>query len=443
MSFLGFSTSPFNSSLESQDRDQLLSTTRQLLAEVQALSSRIAAVNEIAVAINRSLELEEILQIVAKQAKWLIDFQHLSIYLCDQGSCRWLTLFGPEVMVNQAAIAPTGIISQTIQSRQPQIIQDSSNHFLSSYPSGMVIPLESQQQVLGSINFATTKVKAYTYNDIRISYLFASQIATAICNAQRFEELNQLYAQLHLEKRKSEELLLNILPGKIADELKQSGKVQPVLYESASVLFADFQDFTKLSERLSPTEIFDELNYCFSQFDQIVEKYNLEKLKTMGDGYLCVGGIPTANSTHAKDAVLAAMEMQSFLHFRNLENLKMERPTWHLRIGIHSGALLAGVIGQRKFAYDVWGDTVNTAARMESCGIAGKVNISESTYNYIKDIVEVEYRGKVAAKNKGDIDMYLVKRIGGASDTAERSPQLFQVPGFSRNCHKPLALKMI
>jgi class 3 adenylate cyclase len=387
--------------------------TSYLLAKAQGLSSRIAAVNEIAIAINRSLNRDEILKIVSKQAKWLLDFEHLSVYLCGDRQPQFVTLFGGAIDLDQIAIAPTHSIDRALQSRQPQLIRNESDHFLPNFPSGIVVPLESQRQIIGTINFATRQAAAYTLDDLRIGYLLALQLGSAIANAERFEELNRLYAQIEAEKQKSDELLLNILPLEVATELKQSGTVKPVYYESASVLFADFKDFSKIAESMTSEELLNELNYCFSYFDQIIDKYNLEKLKTMGDGYMCVGGIPSPNQTHAIDTVLAALEMQIFMQLRKAHQNQQNLPYWDLRIGIHSGSLIAGVIGQKKFAYDVWGDTVNTAARLESAGIPGKINISASTLTLIEEFFGTQYRGKIAVKNKGDIDMYLITGIKG------------------------------
>jgi class 3 adenylate cyclase len=224
-------------------------------------------------------------------------------------------------------------------------------------------------------------------------------------------ELRLAAKKLEAEKRRSEQLLLNILPLEVADELKNRGKVEPVNYESVSVLFTDFKGFTQLSEQLTPKELVDELDYCFSYFDEIIEKHNLEKLKTIGDSYMAAGGIPTLNTTHAIDTVLAALEIQAFMQQRQEQKMRNNSPYWEIRIGIHSGPLMAGVIGQKKFAYDVWGDTVNTASRMESSGVAGKINISQSTFELIKNYFECDYRGKLPAKNKGELDMYLVKGI--------------------------------
>lgn len=242
-------------------------------------------------------------------------------------------------------------------------------------------------------------------------------------------ELRLAAKKLEEEKRRSEQLVLNLLPIEVADELKCRGKVEPVNYESVSVLFTDFKDFTQLSEQLTPKQLFDELDYCFSYFDEIVEKHNLEKLKTIGDSYMAAGGIPRVNSTHPIDAVLAAMEIQAFMQQRQEQKIRNNTPYWGIRIGIHSGPLMAGVIGQKKFAYDVWGDTVNTASRMESSGVPGKINISQASYELIKNYFECDYRGKVRAKNKGNLDMYLVKGIKkGISKEA-----LYQLPNDAFN----------
>ncbi|NMG05493.1 adenylate cyclase [Brasilonema sp. UFV-L1] len=401
------------SRLEQQDYQQLLLLSRRLLAEAQALSCRIAAVNEIAIAINRSLKLDEILRVVAKQAKWLLDFEHCSVCLHNRkGSWRIVTLFGSTVEINFSEMTDMGVVGTSLRTGQARLIHhNSTSGFLSQYSSQIIIPLESENRVLGTINFATSAPKTYTQEDLRIGYLLAVQLSAAIRNAERFEELNRLYLQLEEEKHKTDKLLLNILPIDIASELKQTGAVKPVHYESASVLFTDFKNFTELSEQLTPQELVDELDYCFSCFDQFIEAHNLEKLKTIGDSYMCVGGIPTSNKTHAIDAVLAAINIRTFMEWRKKEKALLNQPYWDIRIGIHSGPLLAGVIGHKKFAYDVWGDTVNTASRMESSGIPGGINISQATFELIKDFFSIESRGKISAKNKGAIDMYLVKGI--------------------------------
>lgn len=222
--------------------------------------------------------------------------------------------------------------------------------------------------------------------------------------AQRTQELSA-------EKEKSDKLLRNILPDEIAEELKASGRAAPKYYASSSVMFTDFVGFTKIAENLSPERLIEELDKCFSFFDQVTARHHLEKLKTIGDAYMCVGGAPVASNCHALDCALAALEISAFMSAQRLEAQEKNQPYWELRLGIHSGPIIAGVIGEKKFAYDIWGDTVNTASRMESSGIAGKINISETTYGLLSPFFECEYRGLVQAKNKGEIAMYYVNRL--------------------------------
>lgn len=210
------------------------------------------------------------------------------------------------------------------------------------------------------------------------------------------------------EKERSDELLLNILPSETAEELKNYGKASPQHYEKVSVLFTDFKDFTKVAEKLSPQELVAELDRCFVAFDEIVVRHRMEKIKTIGDAYMCAGGIPTANNTNPTDAVLAGLEIIEFLEGVKAEKEAKGEPYFTIRVGIHTGQVVAGVVGKKKFAYDIWGDAVNLASRMESSGEPGKVNISGETYELVKSRFNCEYRGKVYAKNKGDVDMYFV-----------------------------------
>lgn len=210
------------------------------------------------------------------------------------------------------------------------------------------------------------------------------------------------------EKERSEKLLLNILPLETAQELKEKGSATPKHYDNVSVLFTDFKGFTKIAEKLTAQELIAELNYCFFEFDKIIDKYNLEKIKTIGDAYMCAGGIPVANKTNPVDIVRAGLEIKEFMDRLKTERERQGKDYWELRIGIHTGEVVAGVVGKNKFAYDIWGDAVNTASRMESSGIPGQVNISGTTYEFIKDRFGCTHRGKVYAKNKGEIDMYIV-----------------------------------
>ena len=207
------------------------------------------------------------------------------------------------------------------------------------------------------------------------------------------------------EKQVSENLLLNILPEEVAEELKEKGQVEARQFDNVTVLFTDFVDFTKAGERFSPKELVAELHTCFKVFDEIMDKYGIEKIKTIGDAYMAVCGLPVADKDHALNTVRAAIEICEFIEMRKQQR---GENAFSIRIGINSGTLVAGIVGDRKFAYDIWGDTVNIAARMEQSGLAGRINISEHTYVLIKDHFNCEYRGELPAKNKGNLKMYFV-----------------------------------
>jgi len=214
------------------------------------------------------------------------------------------------------------------------------------------------------------------------------------------------------ERDRSESLLLNILPKEVADELKEKGEAEAQLIDHATVLFSDFKGFTAISEKLSPKELVRDLNDCFSAFDAIMDKYGIEKIKTIGDSYMAAGGLPLPDELHAENVVLAAFEMRDFIRAGKAKKIKANLPYFEIRIGIHTGPVVAGIVGVKKFQYDIWGDTVNTASRMESSGEVGKVNISQSTYEMLKNDPRFEFksRGKIKVKGKGEIDMYFVSR---------------------------------
>jgi class 3 adenylate cyclase/AmiR/NasT family two-component response regulator len=214
--------------------------------------------------------------------------------------------------------------------------------------------------------------------------------------------------QLNAEKKKSDDLLLNILPEEVAAELKQTGQCRPKTFSMVTVMFTDFKDFTSVSEKISAELLVHEINYCFSAFDGILEKHNIEKIKTVGDAYMCASGLPTLSYTHAFDMVTAGLEMKSFMLNRRKEKEGKGEIAFEIRIGIHTGPVVAGIVGTKKFSYDIWGDTVNLAARMETSCDPGNVNISGSTYELVKDKFTCTHRGKIQAKNKGEIDMYFV-----------------------------------
>jgi adenylate cyclase len=221
---------------------------------------------------------------------------------------------------------------------------------------------------------------------------------------------------LNRQKGEIEGLLLNILPAEVAKELQVNGHASPRNYESVSVMFTDFKGFTNIADKISPQELVEELNTCFIAFDNIIEKYNLEKIKTIGDSYMCAGGIPTPDNNHVFNMIKASLEIKDYIIQNNIKRGQAGLESWYLRIGIHVGPVVAGVVGKKKYAYDIWGGTVNIASRMESNGEPGKVNISSDTYELIKDKYDCIYRGKISAKNIGEIDMYFVEGEKRISD---------------------------
>ncbi len=210
------------------------------------------------------------------------------------------------------------------------------------------------------------------------------------------------------EKVRSDDLLLNILPSEIASELKETGASKTKSFNEVTVLFADFVDFTITSEKLSPEALVQEIHTCFSAFDNILQKYRVEKIKTIGDAYLCAGGLPVSDPEHATQVVQAAIDMMDYIQQRKKVKEARNEIPFELRIGIHSGPVVAGIVGVKKYAYDIWGDTVNIAARMEQNSLPGKINISCTTHELIKEKFKCTYRGKIEAKNKGEIDMFFL-----------------------------------
>ncbi len=215
---------------------------------------------------------------------------------------------------------------------------------------------------------------------------------------------------LDKQKVQIETLMLNILPEEVSAELQEFGHATPRYYESVSVLFTDFKSFTLLSNKMSPGELIEELNESFMAFDDIVENYGLEKIKTIGDSYMCAGGIPTPDNQHLPKMIKAGLAMQEYIKGRNENRAANGMPAWELRVGIHIGPVVAGVVGKMKYAYDIWGSTVNIASRMESNGEPGLVNVSAAVYEEIKEDYDCRYRGKISAKNIGDIDMYFIEK---------------------------------
>ena len=228
---------------------------------------------------------------------------------------------------------------------------------------------------------------------------------------RRMAELAEARGEAERQRERSDQLLLNILPRAVAEELRTKEQVTPRYHESVTIMFADFEGFSRLAERIEPKSLIEQLDQFFSAFDAIAERHRVEKLKTIGDAYMCVGGLPDPNRTHDVDTCLAALALLEFMRRTNSQREKLRLPRWDLRIGIHSGPVMAGVVGKSKFIYDVWGDAVNIAARLEAAGGSGRINVSDTVYNRVRSLMEFEPRGAVEVKNKAPINMHFVTRI--------------------------------
>ncbi|MCB1325671.1 MAG: adenylate/guanylate cyclase domain-containing protein [Spirochaetales bacterium] len=212
------------------------------------------------------------------------------------------------------------------------------------------------------------------------------------------------------ERRKSDSLLEMVLPDPIIQQIKSSGEAPPRLFDSVTVMFTDFKGFTAAAAAMSPDELVRELDRCFSAFDRIIDKHNLCKIKTIGDSYMCAGGVPEPREGHAADCVAAGLEILDFMSEEAVRQSAAKKPHLEIRVGIHTGPVVAGIIGEQTFSYDVWGDAVNTASRMESSGEPGRINISEKTYEMVRDRFECELRGHIEVKGLGPMPMYFVTR---------------------------------
>ena len=283
--------------------------------------------------------------------------------------------------------------------------------------NNFTVPLQSHGLNYSSFQDLAIPQKAFFIKILPVSLLYINILLLAILIMARkslsFARerfllegiINKRTEELLSQKEKVDELLSNMLPKDTANQLKKTGKATTKKFDLVSILFSDIEGFTRIAEQMNPEMLVDELDKFFFKFDTLVEEFNIEKIKTIGDAYMAAGGIPDMNRTNPIEVVMAAIRIMQYM-----QQLKKEKEYfWDLRIGIHSGPVIAGVVGQKKFSYDIWGDSVNTASRMESSGEAGKINISGSTYEYVKNFFICEYRGKMPVKYKGNIDMYFVK----------------------------------
>jgi adenylate cyclase len=281
------------------------------------------------------------------------------------------------------------------------------------------VPLITQDgYALGTLCVVDFKSRELSFEQREALRRLSRQTMVHLELRRQLIERNEMLRQLEVardravaEKGESERLLLNILPPSIAAELKANQRVQPRFFDSASVIFIDFSGFTRIVETMEPASVIDQLDQHFTRFDDIMAKHRLEKLKTIGDAYLAVGGVPEHNRSHPIDAALCALQILDHLTKLNRQREKLHLPAWLARIGINTGPVIAGVVGKHKFTYDIWGNTVNVAERVEAAGVPGRITVSEATWQHIKGRFETEPRGAVEVKHKGLVNMYFLNRV--------------------------------
>ena len=319
--------------------------------------------------------------------------------------------------VKESETLPQTIINYVFRLIEPVVLDDASKqgefmndkYILEHKPKSVLCsPIVFMNKLYGIIYLENNiSIGAFTGDRLKVLQLLSSQMAISIQNANMYANLEEKVAErtqeLQLEKKKSDDLLFNILPEGVANELKLTGSAEAKQFDNTTVLFTDFVDFTKISESLTPKALVAEVHLCFTAFDAIMDKNGLEKIKTIGDAYLAVCGMPSEDPDHAIRAANAALDILQFIKKR-----KEEGGVFDIRIGLNSGPVVAGIVGVKKFVYDIWSDTVNTAARMENNSEPGKINISSATYHLIQDRFACTYRGMINVKSKGLIEMYFV-----------------------------------
>jgi histidine kinase len=414
------------------------------LEEILDLNSLLKASQSLSSALKYEDLLHNLMQILLENAA----AQKIAFILNDEGTSKLAAI--QEVNTAKAVLmddelnthpdlVPLQVINYCFNTKEVLVIENAGKNRLFAHDpyittnnilSVMCFPIIYQNKLLGGIYLENNLMEgAFTRERIEVMNLLSTQIAVSLTNAQLYEnmeekvdartkeimeakdEIEQQKQLIELEQEKSEKLLLNILPESIARELKLTGSAKAKHYDQVSVLFADVVGFTKIAARMSPAELVQELDYYFNAFDHITDQYGLEKIKTIGDAYMVAGGLTDEESNAAFDMIQCALEMQRFIEKERQERTKTDRLYFEVRFGIHTGEVVAGVVGHKKFAFDIWGDTVNTAARMQSHSDADRINISEATYLIVKDEIPCTYRGEIDTKHKGIVKMYFVEPI--------------------------------
>lgn len=389
------------------------------LGEIELAISQMGAVSEMGKKVASVLDREQLFQEVYKVVSSNFQITEMEIVISTKEGGEWEIL-----SLDETGISHFGILDQFNQKSRFQWVFDQHNEVVLNEVSAdygqyffdpvitakgnkpesyFAYPLGSKEKQIGIMAVSVAQSNAFNTYELDILRSISAYIALAVDNASMYARIQENLQIIQMEKKKSDELLLNILPEEVASELKLNGFAEAKYFEEVTVLFTDFVGFTRISETLSPKELVSEIDSYFSQFDRIMATHGIEKIKTIGDAYMAVCGLPSLNEEHAIRIINAAKDIVAFVKER-----KDNGGAFDIRVGINTGSVVAGIIGIRKYAYDIWGDTVNTAARMESNSESGKINISESTFNLVKDQIACTYRGEIEAKNKGLIKMYFV-----------------------------------
>lgn len=387
---------------------------------------------------NASRDLDQILQAVGQLVQERFEADAMGFYIVESSASQLVlrasyrngVLTDPALAAEILRTIPLQnnksiTLARTLQKKTPfYISRFSSNEWLDKHSPvdaafyrelqpawSLQLPFLADDQVVGLFTVSGKTGRRLSKKDIHFLERMGAQMAGAVRMAELLRQTQEARSLAESARRESDALLQRILPVRIAEELKREGQVEPLFYDIVTIIFTDFVGFTTAAEKMRPDELVSQLDGCFSQFDDVVRRNGLEKLKTIGDSYMCAAGVPELSLTHAVDACMAALEFRSFMNQMAQIKRAVGQPHWELRIGIHSGPVTGGVIGKDKFAFDIWGDSVNLASRMESSGEPGKINISGATYALVQDFFECEYRGEIDAKGKGAVPMFFLLRI--------------------------------
>lgn len=419
-------------------------TEKKLLgAEVLNAYREINLINRFSEKLATLLDAKTVAAAAIEQAAQMLHATFGAVLLLrgDTGILDPIATLGGEVLLNGGIRQGEHLVGAMALKGNAEIVNDvcSDPRYGGGDPalcSMVCAPLKIKEQVRGVILLGSTDAAAtYTAGDLKLLNTVALQTATALENAFLYEKtlqaakaeaLEATLAEVEEQKRRAEDMLLNILPESVAQELQLTGVVQPMYFEDVTVCFTDFVGFSKSTMTLAAEDVVSELHTYFTAFDRIIGRYGLEKLKTIGDSYMFVSGLPKRRAANPVDAVLAALEIVETVRSMGASPAGVH---WKVRVGVHTGPVVAGVVGIRKFAFDIWGETVNLASRMESCSEPNRVNMSERTFARVKDFFAAEPRGRVKTKEGQDIEMYFVT---GALERLMADRSATPPPAFQR-----------